>query len=404
MSAATGFARAVFHDLLSAAPQPLPPMAWPRALRWLPHTLVLLAAGALCATGADATARGLAILHAATLVLGLHRPVPAWWLSVAIAVGLTISHPPSPENELWAWVVLSGSVFLLVLRNRHGSAVAAALISALAAFGLHLAGIGTSWPVQYTGVLLAVAVLLGAVLRGRRVDREKLAEQQAATARERAHRTLLEERARIARELHDVVAHHMSLAAIQADAAPHRVQDPPEELVDAFRAIRGSALEALTELRHVLGVLRIESAAPADPSPQPTLDRIDDLFADVRAAGTPVTARVTGRSGPLPPSLELSAFRIVQEALSNVLRHAPGAKAEVEIVHTDAAPRLRILNGPPGRGAVPPAGEAGGGHGVLGMRERAAILGGELTAGPTPDGGYEVAALLPAAAVRSTVG
>jgi signal transduction histidine kinase len=379
--------------LLSPAPQPLPPNATgPRALRRLPHVLVVLGAVLLGLTGADTRATLLAALHAATLVLALHRPVVAWWLSTVLIVAIPVLHPPTPSNRPWAWAVHAGVLLLVALRNPPAVAAVAATVSGLAAVGLKLAGdrIGPWSVVQTAAVLCALATVTGGILRSRRQARERLAEQQALMAHERSRRMLLEERARIARELHDVVAHHMSLVAIQADAAPHRVASPPPELVAAFAAIRGNALEALTELRRVLGVLR--DSGPAADRPQPGLDQLDDVFSQVRDAGLDVTAAV-GRPGHrLPPGVDLSAFRIVQESLSNALRHAPGSRVRVEIAHSAATLRIHIVNSPP-PGPVRPAG--GDGHGVLGMRERAAMLGGRLTAGPTPDGGYQVSAELP---------
>jgi len=141
-----------------------------------------------------------------------------------------------------------------------------------------------------------------------------------------------------------------------------------------------------------VGVLRADGAEE-DPGPQPTLDRLDALVANAEAAGLAVTVEVTGTPRPLPPGLELSAYRILQEALSNAMRHAPGSSTRVELDYRPAGLGLRVVNGPARSQPVP---SPGPGHGVLGMRERAAMLGGELTAGPAPDGGYAVAAVLPA--------
>jgi signal transduction histidine kinase len=255
------------------------------------------------------------------------------------------------------------------------------------------------------GILFTVVVVLGTALRGRREARAELGRQTTLTAEERARRTLLEERSRIARELHDVVAHHMSVISIQAQVAPHLVENPSEELRENLDGIRQNALEALTELRRVLGVLRAEHPEtpeqPADlatgtapHAPQPTLDRLDALVENTRAAGLSVEVDVRGARRPLPPGVDLSAYRIVQEALSNVLRHAPGATASVALVHYVHGVDVRIVNSRPTR-RVPSS--PGAGHGLLGMRERAAMLGGTLRAGPRPDGGYEVAAYLPTA-------
>jgi signal transduction histidine kinase len=229
-------------------------------------------------------------------------------------------------------------------------------------------------------------------VHGRSEARGRLAEQELVSATERARRATLEERTRIARELHDVVAHHMSVIAIQAQAALYRVPDLPAELATSFTTIRTNALQALTELRRVLGVLRADDSG--DTRPQPTLANINDLVGNVRATGATVASAVRGSPRQLPPGVELSAYRIVQEALSNAIRHAPGAEIRVEIAYRPTDLMIRVVNGAPhGK----PSGSTGPGHGVPGMRERAAMLGGELSAGLQPCGGYELTAVLPIA-------
>ncbi|HET8640883.1 MAG TPA: histidine kinase, partial [Pseudonocardiaceae bacterium] len=213
---------------------------------------------------------------------------------------------------------------------------------------------------------------------------------------EQARSTLLEERARIARELHDVVAHHMSVIAVRAETAPFRIPGLPEAVKDDMAETSAIAREALTEMRRLLGVLR---GADVDPErvPQPGMDRLEGLVAAVQGAGLTVDVRVEGDQRPLPPAVELSAYRIMQEALSNALRHAPAAPAAVEVRYEPERLRLRVRNDRPRvPGANPVAGAAG--HGIVGMRERAAMLGGTLSAGPTSDGGYLVEAVLPLAA------
>ena len=231
------------------------------------------------------------------------------------------------------------------------------------------------------------------MVRVRRSGERQLAEQERRHSGERA---LLEERQRIARELHDVVAHHMSVIAIQAEAAPYKTADPPPELVESFGEIRASALAGLTELRRVLGVLR---TGGQDTTPQPGLADLDALLDSARSGGVSVTVTCSGNPVTLPEGVDLSAYRIVQEALSNAMRHAPGS-------HVQAAcgvpPRQPGARDPQRRraGRAPvlvPSGTraAGGGHGLVGMRERATMLGGSLEAGPTGDGGFRVAAVLP---------
>ncbi|WP_327678512.1 sensor histidine kinase [Kitasatospora sp. NBC_00458] len=396
--------RQVVADLLTLRPQPMPPLAWPQRLRRLPHVAVALGAAALAATGADPVARLLAVVHAATVVIALLRPVAAWWLATVLTVVISVAHPPTHDNELWTWPVQAGVLLLLALRNRPAVSAAAAAGSALCGTLLKLAGCPVgSWTTVAVGCgLFASAVMIGAVRRGRREDRARLIEQTAATAHERALRTVLEERARIARELHDVVAHHMSVVAIKADAAPYRVADPPPELTAELAAIRAVALDGLNELRRLLGVLRADGPdgrSAGGTAPQPSLERLDTLLDTVRSAGLTVGLVVDGPRRPLPPGVGLSAYRIVQEALSNTLRHAPGAHSVVELSYRPSALGLRVVNGPATRGAPP---SPGGGHGLTGLRERAAMLGGDLAAGPTPDGGYEVAALLPVTVTTAT--
>ncbi|WP_328929983.1 histidine kinase [Streptomyces sp. NBC_00190] len=382
-------------DLITIQSCPMPPLSWPRWLRWLPHSLVCLAA-ALTAAAAGATAPVPATGHAAMLVVALRRPASAWWLSMAFLTGITLEYPPTHDTQIYVWMVHAGVLFLLALRVRLFSAITAAVFSALSAVLLKLSGSSVgSWKMIIGALaLFAVAVVIGAVVRGRREDHARLTEQIAATARERALRTVLEERTRIARELHDVVAHHLSLISIQADAAPYRVQGPPPELVAELASIRANALEGLAELRHMLDLLR--SNSPGDSttgtSPQPSLAQLDGLLGNVRAAGLRATVRIEGTARHLPPGVELSAYRIIQEALSNVLRHAPGAETHVELVYARDTLGLRVVNGP---APLPAAPSPGAGHGVIGMRERIAMLGGDLAVGPAPDGGYKVSAALP---------
>jgi signal transduction histidine kinase len=241
--------------------------------------------------------------------------------------------------------------------------------------------------------LSALALLVVTVLHIRREAEQEVTAHQSETAHERSKRTLLEERTTIARELHDVVAHHMSVVAIQAEAAPYRVENPPPELEQAFVTIRENAVAALTELRRVLGVVRAADYEAPD-APQPTLADLGALLANVREAGLSVEKTVTGAVRELPQGVELSAYRIVQEALSNTLRHAPGATARVEIGYVLGGLGLRIVNGP-ARTTTLVKSTHGAGHGITGMRERVTMLDGEMTTGETDDGGYEVTVFLP---------
>jgi len=383
-------------------------MRGPRVLARLPHVLVLAFSliMILVASGHDdPTYLPLAVGQAVAVVLATVRPVLGWWVSLAVMVagsrsGLPVPPDvfPRPVGTPFSWSDVAGALqallFLLVaLRVRPRVLAEIAVITVLVALACL---VGEPWA-HHTGeatvwlITVMVAGVLGATLRGLRVARSRLVVQEELTAEERERRTVLETRNLIARELHDVVAHHMSVISIQAQVAPHLVDNPPQELKDTLDGIRENAVEALAELRRVLGVLR--SPAGPDDAPQPTLDAVDELIAKVRAAGLDVTLTTTGERRPLPPGIELSAYRILQEALSNAMRHAPGATVRAEIAYLPGSLALTVRNTAPRRPAPP---STGAGLGLLGMRERAAMLGGELVTGPVPGGGYEVAAVLPA--------
>ncbi|GAA3299879.1 hypothetical protein GCM10020295_39170 [Streptomyces cinereospinus] len=341
------------------------------------------------------------LLALAPVLLTLVRPVGAFWASLAAAPVSGLCYGGWYE---WPWPPGSFLTHLTVLtvvavRTRPRTAAwmwVLTLVYGLFADTLHHSGYydSTTGPML---VLSAFALLSVAVLHIRRQARQEVTAQRTVTAHERSRRTLLEERTTIARELHDVVAHHMSVVAIQAEAAPYRVQNPPPELERAFATIRENAVAALTELRRVLGVVRAEDYE-APEAPQPTLADLDALLANVRDAGLTVDKAVTGAVRELPQGVGLSAYRIVQEALSNTLRHAPGATARVEIGYVLGGLGLRVVNGPPPYPA-PVKPSPGAGHGITGMRERVTMLKGGMTAGATDDGGYEVAVFLPVATV-----
>ncbi|MGQ5225049.1 sensor histidine kinase [Streptomyces sp. yara] len=417
-------------DLGTARIDPLPPSAW---LRWLPHGVVCLAAfGVLLGDAAQLNDNGgldpgfaflVALGQAGAMVCALWRPVLAWWMSLAAmlvaAFAVRAVMTVDGDTFTWPWSVgglIAHLLVLLLLALRVPTRISAEALALTALATYVVQGLVGAVEYQPTGqlavILFTIAVVLGTALRGRREARAELGRQTTLTAEERARRTLLEERSRIARELQDVVAHHMSVISIQAQVAPHLVQDPPDELKENLAGIRQNAVEALTELRRVLDVLRSEQPAdddhddhPADGSgraphaPQPTLDRLEALVENTRAAGLTVTTDITGTRRPLPPGVELSAYRIVQEALSNVLRHAPGATAHVTLAYGPRALRVEVVNTAPTREAPP---SAGAGHGLLGMRERAVMLGGTLTAGPWSGRGYRVAARLPVSAPSAT--
>jgi len=244
-------------------------------------------------------------------------------------------------------------------------------------------------------LLLMVVVAALALGDSRRQRGEALAERdetRQAMVDTLQDQAAMGERARIARELHDVVAHHVSAIAVQAESARLTTEGLPEEGRAHFEAIGQTARDALTEMRRLLGVLREDARADAARDPQPTLARLNELVETARAADTPVTFRLAGTVTPLAPGVDLCAYRILQEALTNVRRHAPGAAVEVDLEYGPDTLHLRVRDHGPG--AVSPDLD---GHGLLGMRERALMVGGTLTAGPADGEGFAVDAVLPIA-------
>ena len=239
--------------------------------------------------------------------------------------------------------------------------------------------------VSGTAALLAMVVAVDSV-RSRQQAQQALANQAEQTELERTRRAVLEERTRIARELHDVVAHHMSLMAIRAESAPHRLGalPDPEQVHAEFGSLSGSAREAMADMRRLLGVLR--NGQPAARTPQPGLPDLPGLVDAARQAGMTVELSALPPLDHVPPSAGVCAYRIIQEALSNAARHAAGAPVTVSVQHNADTMTLQVTNGP-GVPAGPRAYGHGPGHGLAGMRERAELLGGSLSAGPAPDGG-----------------
>ncbi|WP_225753275.1 sensor histidine kinase [Actinotalea sp. Marseille-Q4924] len=242
--------------------------------------------------------------------------------------------------------------------------------------------------------LFAGAIALGRSMQDRRrttallADRAELAERARA---EEARRAISDERLRIAQELHDVVGHSLGVIALQAQVGAHVIDDDPAEARASLVAVSQTSRTALGEVRRILGALRTDSEGYR---PQPGLDDVDDLVEELRAAGVPVELRVVGSPGPVPGALGLTAYRLVQESLTNVVRHAGGAATTVTITHGPDSLDVEVTDdGPP---VARPAEDGDGrGHGQLGMRERVAIWGGTLEAGPRDGGGYRVHATLP---------
>ncbi len=281
---------------------------------------------------------------------------------------------------------------------------AAAIVGFLAVIAFHLLWsdsggyAGSPMPLRIVPVLSNFAITaaifwFGDTVRIGREREAQLAERTAQLERERemnARRAVIDERVRIARELHDVVAHHVSLMGVQAGAARRVLHQQPEKAAEVLTTIEATGRQAVRELHRLLGFLRREEDDGL--APQPGMSQLDGLVAQMREAGLPVALMIAGEVRPLPPGVDLSAYRIVQEALTNTLKHAGSATAAVTVRYRDDALDIDVTDD----GQRPPMpGAANGGNGMIGMRERVALLRGQLRVGPRPGGGFVVHAHLP---------
>jgi signal transduction histidine kinase len=400
--AARAAAGRAWHGLVQVLTGPDPPPVW----RWrssqqrqAAYAALGVATLALCAVDLGGIATLGQLLLAAPVVaplpLAARYPMLAWrigWLAL-----LLVPLVPADWHGGWPWgagqiLALLGAFCLAGIRLQRPALWWMWALS-LIPWWLWLAADvpDLNGPAGATFVFTAVAVAVDSV--GSRLRSQRaLADQTERTEAERARRAVLEERARIARELHDVVAHHMSLIAVRAETAPYRLTGLSEPVRAEFGALSEVAREALAEMRRLLGVLRHDQ--PAALAPQPQLADLPTLVDAARQAGVSIELSASPALGRVPPGVGVCAYRIVQESLSNASQHAPGAAVTVTVGHDAGAVLLRVANGPGGP-AGPSGNEHGPGHGLTGMRERVALLGGSLSAGPEPDGGFVVSAVLP---------
>jgi signal transduction histidine kinase len=335
----------------------------------------------------------------ASLPLAVRRrwPVPVFFVVLAASVAYGMFGPQVST--------ITGATYALytvaVQADRTWSLLALALVEigilvtgkegGIGVYVTHAtASKGSTLNAAFTALVQLTVWIAGDSMRRRRA--------YSADLRDRSLREALsEQRVQIARELHDIVAHAMSVVAVQAGVGSHLIATRPDEAAKSLRAIETTARAALSETRSLLSVIRDDDYDPASRSPVPGLDNLHALVQRVAAVGQPVTLQVEGRRRALPQSVELSVYRVVQEALTNVVRHAaPPAKATVVIRYGDDGGVVVEVNDD-GRGTGNKR-SAGGGHGLAGMRERVSLLGGELSAGPRAGGGYRVLARLPAQA------
>lgn len=334
----------------------------------------------------DGVAVLLLLAGAVALVFRNLYPIPVLGITFATTVAYGLSTYPRGPMFLALFVA-----YMKVVMRGHQNVAAATLVGVFITFLWGPAVVGTG-PGPTLPLILGVGAWLLFVGVGAEFLRSKRAAaiEMARTRREESRRQQSEERLRIARDLHDVLAHNISLINVQAGVALHLMDERPEQARTALSAIKDASNEALGELRSVLDVLRLgEEGAPRRPTSG--LEQIDELIARTEAAGIGVTKRITGTPAPLPRDVDVAAFRIVQESLTNVARHAGDARVSIEITYGDDDLIVQIDDD--GKGAA--ASTAGGGNGLPGMRERAASLGGELNAGPRPEGGFRVRAVLP---------
>jgi signal transduction histidine kinase len=247
-----------------------------------------------------------------------------------------------------------------------------------------------------TVFVVALPILAGRTLRNRRLLMQELRAKARSLERDReeqARQAVADERRRISRELHDVVAHSVSVMVVQAGGARRIARSDPERAREALSSVQMTGREALGEMRRMLGMLGEEASRPA-LAPQPSLASLEALCERARAAGLPVDLRVSGERGALPPGVDLAAYRVIQEALTNTLQHAGPAEAHVRVRYGPGDLELEITDD--GRGAeAPPPEPATAGQGLVGMHERLALYDGELQVGPRPGGGYAVRARFP---------
>jgi signal transduction histidine kinase len=330
------------------------------------------------------------LIELTVLPLAARRSRPLAVLAITLAAAILV-------DLLFSGFQMPGPVIALYTVAAHCErrVSLAAAGGTAAALVIPAAGDAVSEPIFVVAMyaVFAAAWALGDGLRSRRAylaELEARAERSEREQEERARRAVAEEQARIARELHDVISHNVSVMVVQAAAGGDVFASHPERAREALGSIESTGREALTELRRLLGVVR--PAGEEDRPgfvPQPGLARLPDLIEQVSASGLRVELTVVGEPRELPAGVDLSAFRIVQEALTNTLKHAGASRADVALCYGAAGLELEVVDDGSGEGA------GGAGRGIIGMRERAGLFGGELLAGPRPSGGFAVRATLP---------
>jgi signal transduction histidine kinase len=323
-----------------------------------------------------------------TVALAARRTAPLLSNGVVMGAAAAQALLTVPSDGLTLLIALLLSTYSVAAYcDRRGAALGGVFtLAAIAPAAEDLADWG------FAVLVLGAAWLAGRAMRRRSSQVERLDARARALEQEReaaARQAVEDERARIARELHDIVSHRVSTIVVQAQAADALLDGDRPATREALRAIDESGRQALTELRFLLGVLR-DGHDDSDRHPSPDVDRVPELIEQTRAAGVPVTLRTEGTPFDVPPGIGVAAYRIVQEALTNVLKHAGAAQTDVVLRYEPDALELLVADQGAGR-----ANGGGTGHGLIGMRERVAVFGGSIEAGPRADGGFSVRARLP---------
>ena len=389
-------------------------------LRWgLPLALAVLTVVDGAANGAagfpEPVAGAVALLVLASLALAWRRERPVAAATVASALVtayLVLLHGDlATQPALEPFLVMVVAFFSLGVHAGRESLPLGLTAAGLPLVAVEMTAVVAGRPVGEvlpTLLFWGAAVVLGRLLHRRTQEATAARElavverERAEDARRRAEEAAVAERSRIARELHDVVAHSLSVVVLHAGVERRLMADQESSTGRALATIEETARTALTELRHLLGLLRQDDESPL--APLPSLGEVDGLVATLRSSGHEVRVDVTGDPAGLPAGIDLSAYRIVQEAVTNTLRHAPGSAVALRVSHEPDAVLLEVVNHPaptPGSASGSPSPDPaalGSGRGLVGMRERVRLYGGDLAAGPTDDGGFRVHARLPRAA------
>ncbi|SCF45558.1 sensor histidine kinase [Micromonospora mirobrigensis] len=341
----------------------------------------------------------LALIGCGALAVRRRHPLPVLAVALVAVILSLLSHQARGPFVLSVAI----AAYTVATRTDRRTAFLAGGVSALLLGAAGVTTLGVGWLDPAVVVLIlwfGVAVAVGDAVRSRRAYvavLEERARRAERTREEEARRRVAEERLRISRELHDVVAHHIAVINVQAGVAGHLLRERPDAAEEALGHVRSASRSVLDELGALLGVLRRdgepEPAAPTEPAP--SLNRLDALVEGF-SAGQPVRWTVGGAPRPLPTAVDVAAYRIIQESLTNAHRHAPGAAVAVRLRYDPEGVTIEVRDDGVPAGGPPPAPRPGGGLGLLGMRERAEAVGGTFTAGPRPEGGFAVRAELPA--------